>query len=63
MKMIDVLMINDEEARQLTGIIPRKRAEDHGYGPKYLIIKKENTAHYYFMATMFSLPRRSPKNI
>lgn len=42
LRMIDVLVINDEEARQLSGEHSLVKAADiiHHMGPKYLIIKK-----------------------
>ena len=42
LKMIDVLVINDEEARQLSGEHSLVKAADviHHLGPKYLVIKK-----------------------
>ncbi|MCB9038127.1 MAG: bifunctional hydroxymethylpyrimidine kinase/phosphomethylpyrimidine kinase [Lewinellaceae bacterium] len=42
LKMIDVLVINDEEARQLSGEHSLVKAADviHRLGPKYLVIKK-----------------------
>ncbi len=42
LKMIDVLVINDEEARQLSGEHSLVKAADaiHHMGPKYLVIKK-----------------------
>lgn len=41
-KMIDVLIINDEEARQLSGQYSLVKAAEaiHKMGPKYLVIKK-----------------------
>lgn len=42
LKMIDVLIINDEEARQLSGqySLVKAAAAIHKMGPKYLVIKK-----------------------
>ena len=42
LKMIDVLIINDEEARQLTGqhSMVKAATEIHQMGPEYLVIKK-----------------------
>lgn len=42
LKMIDVLIINDEEARQLSGqySLVKAAATIHKMGPKYLVIKK-----------------------
>lgn len=42
LKMIDVLIINDEEARQLSGqySLVKAAAAIHRMGPKYLVIKK-----------------------
>jgi sugar/nucleoside kinase (ribokinase family) len=42
LKMIDVLIVNDEEARQLSGEYSLVKAAEaiHQLGPKYLVIKK-----------------------
>lgn len=42
LKMVDVLMVNDAEARQLSGeySLPKAAAKIQAMGPKYLIIKK-----------------------
>lgn len=42
LRRIDILTINDEEARQLTGELSLVKAASkiHGLGPKYLVIKK-----------------------
>jgi sugar/nucleoside kinase (ribokinase family) len=42
LKMIDVLIVNDEEARQLSGEYSLVKAAEaiHRLGPKYLVIKK-----------------------
>jgi sugar/nucleoside kinase (ribokinase family) len=42
LKLVDVLMVNDSEARQLSGEFSLVKAAKHimGMGPKYLIIKK-----------------------
>ena len=42
LKVVDLLIINDEEARQLSGVSSLARASKiiRGMGPKYLIIKK-----------------------
>lgn len=42
LKMIDVLIINDEEARQLSGqySLVKAAADIHKMGPKFLVIKK-----------------------
>ena len=49
LKSVDVLTINDEEAQQLSGkqslVAAAKKIKT--MGPKYLIIKKENTGHCY----------------
>ncbi len=53
-KRVDVITINDEEARQLSGqssLVAAAR-NIHEMGPKHVVIKKENTAHYYLAATM-----------
>jgi hydroxymethylpyrimidine/phosphomethylpyrimidine kinase len=45
----DVITINDEEARQLSGEYSLVKAAKkiHEMGPKYVIIKKENTELYF----------------
>lgn len=47
----DVITINDEEARQLSGEYSLVKAAQkiHALGPKFVIIKKGETAHYYSM--------------
>lgn len=42
MKRVDVITINDEEARQLSGeySLVKAAAKIHGMGPKYVVIKK-----------------------
>lgn len=42
LKRVDIVFINDAEARQLTGHINLARAasEIHSYGPKYVVVKK-----------------------
>ena len=49
MKRIDVITINDEEARQLSGeySLVKAAAKIHTMGPKYVVIKKENTVRFY----------------
>ena len=43
---VDVLTVNDEEARQLTGehFLPKAAAAIHAMGPQTVVIKKESTA-------------------
>lgn len=58
-KLIDVLIINDEEARQLSGEYSLKRAAKKilGMGPKYLIIKKgEHGALLFHEEKVFFAP-------
>lgn len=57
LKYVDMLIVNDAEARQLTGLFSLVKAAKAilQMGPKYLIIKKENTVRYYFMEMKFSL--------
>lgn len=57
--MIDVLIINDEEARQLSGEYSLVKAAEviRAMGPKYLIIKKgEHGALLFHEAKMFYAP-------
>lgn len=58
-RRVDVLIINDEEARELTGdtnlVVCAKKIR--AKGPKYLIIKKgEHGAHLYSDDDIFSVP-------
>ncbi len=56
---VDVLTINDEEARQLSGefFLPKAAAAIHKMGPKYLIIKKgEHGALLFSEGKVFSAP-------
>ena len=57
LKKIDVLLINDAEARQLSGQYSIVKASKTilGMGPKFLIVKKENMAPCFFMVIKFSL--------
>ena len=57
LKMVDVLMVNDSEARQLSGQFSLVKAarEILKMGPKYLIIKKANMVLCYLRAIAFSL--------
>lgn len=57
LSMVDVLTINDEEARQLSGEYSLIKASRkiRAMGPKYLIIKRENTVHFCSMKIRFSL--------
>lgn len=59
LKMVDVLCINDEEARQLTKEYSLKKAAKaiHAMGPKYVIIKKgEHGALLFGEGRVFSAP-------
>ena len=58
-KRVDVITINDEEARQLTGehslVVAAKKI--HAMGPKYVVIKKgEHGALLFNNGNMFSAP-------
>jgi sugar/nucleoside kinase (ribokinase family) len=58
-KMVDVLTINDEEARQLSGeySLVKAAAKIQAMGPKYLIIKKgEHGALLFHGKEMFYAP-------
>jgi sugar/nucleoside kinase (ribokinase family) len=58
-KQVDVLMINDEEARQLSGeySLVKAAAVIHKMGPKYLVIKKgEHGALLFAENKMFYAP-------
>jgi sugar/nucleoside kinase (ribokinase family) len=59
LKRIDVLTINDEEARQLSGehALVKAAAVIHAMGPKYLVIKKgEHGALLFHNGLMFYAP-------
>ncbi len=59
LKLIDVLVINDEEARQLSGEYSLKKAAQKimAMGPKYLVIKKgEHGALLFHQHEVFSAP-------
>src|SRR6478735_779209 len=59
LKMVDVLMINDAEARQLSGeySLPKAAAKIQAMGPKYLIIKKgEHGALLFHGKNVFFAP-------
>lgn len=59
LKLVDVLIINDEEARQLSGEYSLVRAADtiREMGPKYLIIKKgEHGALLFYNEKVFFAP-------
>jgi len=59
LKLVDVLIINDEEARQLSGEYSLKKASKviRAMGPKYLIIKKgEHGALLFFENQTFFAP-------
>ena len=56
---VDVISINDEEARQLTGeySLVRAAAQIHQMGPKYVVIKKgEHGAFLFHNHEIFSAP-------
>ena len=56
-KHIDVITINDEEARQLTGEYSLVKAAQkiHTMGPKYVVIKKGEHGALLFHEDKFSL--------
>jgi hypothetical protein len=56
LKHVDVLMVNDSEARQLSGQFSLVRAakEIMKMGPKYIIIKKGEHGRCFFMKTRYS---------
>ncbi len=59
LREIDVLIINDEEARQLSGEYSLVKAAQviHGMGPQYLVIKKgENGAFLFHADRVFFAP-------
>ncbi|MEI6407980.1 MAG: PfkB family carbohydrate kinase [Bacteroidota bacterium] len=59
LKRVDVLTINDEEARQLSGeyALVKAAAVIHAMGPKYLVIKKgEHGALLFHYGLMFYAP-------
>lgn len=59
LKRVDVLTINDEEARQLSGeyALVKAAAVIHAMGPKYLVIKKgEHGALLFHRGLMFYAP-------
>lgn len=53
---VDALIINDEEARQLSGEFSLINAAQkiHKLGPKYLIIKRGEHGAFYFMKNRYS---------
>jgi hypothetical protein len=55
-KAVDVITINDEEARQLSGEYSLVKAAKSKLWPKYVVIKKGNTVLYCFMIFRFSAP-------
>ncbi len=58
-KLVDVLTINDEEARQLSGehSLVKAAAKIHELGPKYIVIKKgEHGALLFGEGKIFSAP-------
>lgn len=57
LKQVDILIINDEEARQLSGEYSLVKAARviREMGPKYLVIKKESMALCCSMANLLSL--------
>lgn len=59
LKLIDVLVVNDEEARQLSGeySLLRAAAKIQSFGPKYVVIKKgEHGALLFGEGQVFSAP-------
>ena len=54
---VDVISINDEEARQLTAqhSLVKAAAMIYAMGPKYVIIKRGNTGHYFFTTIISSV--------
>lgn len=58
-KRVDVITINDEEARQLTGEYSLVRAAERiqEMGPEYVVIKKGSMALYCSINPPYSLPR------
>ena len=50
LKRVDLLIINDEEARQLSGVYSLVKAAEiiHQMGPKYLVIKKGEHGAFLF---------------
>jgi hydroxymethylpyrimidine/phosphomethylpyrimidine kinase len=52
----DVITINDEEARQLSGEYSLVKAAQkiHTMGPKYVLLKKENTVHCFSTMVKYS---------
>ena len=57
MKRVDVITINDEEARQLSGeySLVKAAAKIHTMGPKYVVIKKGEHGALLFHEKKFSL--------
>ena len=65
-KHIDVITINDEEARQLTGeySLVKAAAEIHEMGPKYVVIKKgEHGALLFHKENIFFAPALPLKEV
>ena len=60
-KMVDVITINDAEARQLSGEYSLVKAARKilQMGPSYVIIKKANTGLYYFTINTYFRPQAS----
>lgn len=58
--LVDVLIINDEEARQLSGqySLVKGARTIMGMGPQYVVIKKVSTVRCYFMKTAYFSLRR-----
>jgi sugar/nucleoside kinase (ribokinase family) len=56
-KRVDVITINDEEARQLSGeySLVKAAAKIHTMGPKYVVIKKGEHGALIFHKSIFSL--------
>jgi sugar/nucleoside kinase (ribokinase family) len=64
LKKIDVLLINDAEARQLSGQYSLvKASKTYWNGPKFLIVKKGEHGACFFMVIKFSLPLLFPGRV
>ena len=64
-KKVDVITINDEEARQSHGRIFLCNAarKIHRMGPKYVVIKKGEHGALFFMKTMFFRPSVTTREV
>lgn len=66
LKRIDVLVINEEEARQLSGVhnIVRAAKDLHAMGPKCIIIKRgEYGALMFYQSELFVLPAHPTEDV